>query len=93
MDNFTEMAPIIYTPTVSRMVVTMILMLVCLQVGWACSHFSHIYRRSRGMYFCRHDRHEMASMVYNWESDEVQQHRHGHLSHCVTPVSRWTRWW
>ena len=28
MDNFYEMAPIIYTPT----------------VGWACSHFSHLYR-------------------------------------------------
>ena len=23
------------------------------------------------MFFCRHDRNEMASMVYNWESDEV----------------------
>jgi len=49
------MAPIIYTPT----------------VGWACSHFSHLYRRPRGMYFCRHDKDEMASMVYNWESDQV----------------------
>ena len=28
MDNFEDMAPIIYTPT----------------VGWACSHFSHLYR-------------------------------------------------
>ena len=28
-DNFEEMAPIIYTPT----------------VGWACSHFSTLYRR------------------------------------------------
>jgi len=55
MDNFTEMAPIIYTPT----------------VGWACSHFSSLYRRSRGMYFCRYDRNEMASMVYNWDSDQV----------------------
>ena len=55
MDNFREMSPIIYTPT----------------VGWACSHFSYMYRRSRGMFFCRHDRGEMASMVYNWESDEV----------------------
>lgn len=55
MDNFREMAPIIYTPT----------------VGWACSHFSHLYRRPRGMYFCRHDRGEMASMVYNWDSDQV----------------------
>merc|ERR1719208_550235 len=55
MDNFLEMAPIIYTPT----------------VGWACSHFSHLYRRPRGMYFCRKDRGEMASMVYNWEGDDV----------------------
>merc|ERR1719209_489907 len=55
MDNFLEMAPIIYTPT----------------VGWACSHFSHLYRRPRGMYFCRKGQGEMASMVYNWESDQV----------------------
>jgi len=55
MDNFLEMAPIIYTPT----------------VGWACSHFSHLYRRPRGMYFCPADKGEMASMVYNWESDQV----------------------
>jgi len=55
MDNFLDMAPIIYTPT----------------VGWACSHFSHLYRRPRGMYFCPEDKGEMASMVYNWESNEV----------------------
>jgi len=55
MDNFSLMSPIIYTPT----------------VGWACSHFSHLYRRPRGMYFCKYDQGEMASMVYNWESDEV----------------------
>lgn len=55
MDNFHAMAPIIYTPT----------------VGWACSHFSHLYRRPRGMYFCPDDKGEMASMVYNWESNEV----------------------
>jgi len=55
MDNFLEMAPIIYTPT----------------VGWACSHFSHLYRRPRGMYFCPNDKGEMASMVYNWESNDV----------------------
>ena len=29
------------------------------------------FRRPRGMYFCRKDRGEMASMVYNWESDQV----------------------
>jgi len=28
MDNFREMSPIIYTPT----------------IGWVCSHFSHTYR-------------------------------------------------
>jgi malate dehydrogenase (decarboxylating) len=55
MDNFHSMAPIIYTPT----------------VGWACSHFSHLYRRPRGMYFCPDDKGEMASMVYNWESNDV----------------------
>jgi len=55
MDNFFEMAPIIYTPT----------------VGWACSHFSHLYRRPRGMFFCPYDKDEMASMVYNWEGDQV----------------------
>merc|ERR1719219_2049397 len=49
------MAPIIYTPT----------------VGWACSHFSHLYRRPRGLYISADDKGEMASMVYNWEHDEV----------------------
>ena len=63
------------------------------QVGWACSHFSHIYRRSRGMYFCRHDRHEMASMVYNWESDEVGGSSRLGMATCLTPLSRLTRWW
>ena len=60
MDNFYAMAPIIYTPT----------------VGWACSHFSHLYRRPRGMYFCKYDMGEMASMIYNWESDQVSPDTH-----------------
>ncbi|XP_023345940.1 NAD-dependent malic enzyme 62 kDa isoform, mitochondrial [Eurytemora carolleeae] len=55
MENFQEMAPIIYTPT----------------VAWACKNFSHLYRRPRGMYFSANDRGEMASMVYNWPSDDV----------------------
>ncbi len=54
-DNFEEMAPIVYTPT----------------VGWACSHFSQLFRRPRGMFFSKYDRGEMASMVYNWERDDV----------------------
>lgn len=55
MENFLEMAPIIYTPT----------------VGWACTNFSHLFRRPRGMFFSPKDRGEMASMVYNWDTDDV----------------------
>ena len=55
MTNFLEMAPIIYTPT----------------VGWACKNFSHVNGRPRGMYFSAKDRDEMASMVYNWDSSDV----------------------
>jgi len=55
MDNFDEMNRIIYTPT----------------VGWACSHWSHLFRTPRGMYISAKDKGEMASMVYNWEHDDV----------------------
>lgn len=55
MDHFDNMAPIIYTPT----------------VGWACANFSHLFRRPRGLYISANDKGEMASMVYNWEHDEV----------------------
>ena len=55
MDNFDDMNRIIYTPT----------------VGWACSHWSHLFKTSRGMYFSIHDKGEMASLVYNWEHDDV----------------------
>lgn len=55
MDEFKVMAPIIYTPT----------------VGWACSHFSHLLRKPRGMFFSANDVGEMAQMVYNWEHDDV----------------------
>jgi len=55
MDNFEEMAPIIYTPT----------------VGWVCSHFSLLFRRPRGMFISPEDRGEMASIVYNWDHDDV----------------------
>jgi len=54
-DEFKDMAPIIYTPT----------------VGWACTNFSHLYRRPRGMFFSANDKGEMAQMVYNWEHDDV----------------------
>ena len=40
MDNFDEMNRIIYTPT----------------VGWACSHWSHLFRTPRGMYISAKDK-------------------------------------
>ncbi|KDD76796.1 malic enzyme [Helicosporidium sp. ATCC 50920] len=55
MDNFVEMAPIIYTPT----------------VGWACMNFHKLYRRARGMYFSALDRGMMGSMVHSWPQEDV----------------------
>jgi len=55
VDNFTDIAPIVYTPT----------------VGWACLNYHHVYRRPRGMFFSLKDRGDMAAMVYNWPSDHV----------------------
>jgi malate dehydrogenase (oxaloacetate-decarboxylating)(NADP+) len=56
IDHMEEMAPIIYTPT----------------VGQACSEFSVLYRRPRGMYFSAEDRGHMAAMVYNWPQKDVR---------------------
>lgn len=50
LDNFSEMAPIVYTPT----------------VGWACLNYHKLYRRPRGMFFCAKDKGEMNSMMWNW---------------------------
>ncbi|KAK9904347.1 hypothetical protein WJX75_009960 [Coccomyxa subellipsoidea] len=55
LDNFPEMAPIVYTPT----------------VGWACLNYHKLYRRPRGMYFDATDKGEMAAMVWNWPANEV----------------------
>lgn len=43
LDNFTTMAPIVYTPT----------------VGWACLNYHKLYRRPRGMFFSANDKDEM----------------------------------
>lgn len=43
LENFTEMAPIVYTPT----------------VGWACLNYHLLFRRPRGMYFSANDKGEM----------------------------------
>ncbi|KAG2435604.1 hypothetical protein HYH02_011895 [Chlamydomonas schloesseri] len=56
VDNFTEMAPIIYTPT----------------VGWVCVNYHKLYRRPRGMYFSAADRGDMLAMAYNWPQQDVQ---------------------
>lgn len=53
VDNFEEMAPLIYTPT----------------VGQACQEFANRFRRPRGMYFTEADRGCMVSMVHNWPND------------------------
>lgn len=55
-ENFEEMAPIVYTPT----------------VGWACSNYSRLYRRPRGMFFSVQDKGQFASMALNWPRSDVQ---------------------
>jgi len=55
VDHIEEVAPLVYTPT----------------VGTACLEFGTNWRRSRGMFFSRHDRGVMSSMVYNWPHSDV----------------------
>eukprot|EP00949_MAST-11_sp_MAST-11-sp1_P003351 g3351.t1 len=55
VDNIAEVAPLIYTPT----------------VGTVCEQFGHQFRRSRGMYFSKHDRGEFSQMVWNWPHNDV----------------------
>ncbi len=54
LDHLQEMIPIIYTPT----------------VGKACEQFSHIYRRSRGIYITRQDRGQVAQALRNSPDDD-----------------------
>lgn len=56
MDNFAEMASVVYTPT----------------VGWACLNYSRMFRVARGMYFSSRDRGHMTSIAYNWPSHDVR---------------------
>jgi malic enzyme len=53
LDNFPEMAPIVYTPT----------------VGWACLNYHHVYRRPRGMFFSAEDRGEMVRWQTDRQTD------------------------
>jgi malate dehydrogenase (oxaloacetate-decarboxylating) len=56
LDHLEEMAPIIYTPT----------------VGKVCEHYSHIYRRPRGVYVSTADRGRIAETLRNADRDDVQ---------------------
>ena len=54
-DNFVELSPVIYTPT----------------VGHVCRNFHRLWRKNRGMFFSAEDRGEMHAMAYNWPVDDV----------------------
>lgn len=54
LDHLQEMIPIIYTPT----------------VGKACEQFSHIYRRSRGIYVSRQEQGRLVEVLRNSTCDD-----------------------
>ena len=54
--NITEMMPIVYTPT----------------VGEACQHYSHIYRRPRGLYIDYPHRKEIARILGDAPNEDVE---------------------
>jgi malate dehydrogenase (oxaloacetate-decarboxylating) len=56
LDHIREMSPIVYTPV----------------VGLACQHYSHIYRRPRGLYISYPYRHDIDALLRNVVPDQVR---------------------
>ena len=56
LDHIREMSPIVYTPV----------------VGLACQHYSHIYRRPRGLYVSYPYREDMDMLFQNVANDQVR---------------------
>ena len=55
-DHFTELAPLVYTPT----------------VGEACQKWSQIYQNPEGMYLSYEDKGNLAAVIHNWPQSNVE---------------------
>jgi len=55
-DHFTELTPLVYTPT----------------VGEACQRWSEIYQQPEGMYLSFEDRGHLANIIQNWPQANVE---------------------
>lgn len=55
-DHFTELTPLVYTPT----------------VGEACQRWSEIYQQPEGMYLSFEDRGHLANIIQNWPQTNVE---------------------
>ena len=56
INHIEELMPLIYTPT----------------VGKACQHFSHIYRRPRGLYISLQERGRIREILENWPHPDAR---------------------